>query len=42
MSLQKSNRFKRGLINANGNFVEWAFGSVSDDSYQELQKIMQS
>jgi len=41
MSLQKSNRFKRGLINAIGNFEEWAFGSVSDDSYQELQKTIQ-
>jgi len=38
MSLQLSNRFKRGLINAIGNFEEWAFGSVSDSSYQELQK----
>lgn len=41
MSLQKSNRFKRGLINAIGNFEGWAFGSVSDDSYQEVQKTIQ-
>jgi len=41
MSLQKSNRFKRGLINAIGNFEEWAFGSVGDESYQELRNTIQ-
>jgi len=39
-SLHKNTRFKRGLINAIGNFEEWAFGSVGDDSYQELQKTI--
>ncbi|KAE9522534.1 hypothetical protein AGLY_017070, partial [Aphis glycines] len=41
MSLQTGNRVKRGLFNAIGNFEEWAFGSVGDDSYQELQKTVQ-
>jgi len=41
MSLQTGNRVKRGLFNAIGNFEEWAFGSLGDDSYQELQKTIQ-
>jgi len=41
ISLQTGNRVKRGLFNAIGNFEEWAFGSVGDDSYQGLQKTIQ-
>jgi len=41
MSLQTGNRVKRELFNAIGNFEEWAFGSVGDDRYQELQKTIQ-
>jgi len=41
MSLQTGNRVKRGLFNAIGNFEEGPFGSVGDDTYQELQKTIQ-
>lgn len=41
ISLQKGTRSKRGLINAVGDFEEWAFGLVSDNSYQNLQQEIQ-
>jgi len=38
MSLQDGVRIKRGLINAIGEFENWAFGVVGDNDYQQIQK----
>lgn len=38
MSLQNGVRTKRGLINAIGEFENWAFGVVGDSDYQQIQR----
>jgi len=38
MSLQDGVRIKRGLINAIGEFENWAFGVVGDNDYQQIQQ----
>ncbi|KAL4083554.1 hypothetical protein QTP88_028870 [Uroleucon formosanum] len=41
MSL-RNGRVKRGLINAVGEFENWAFGMVDDDAYQQIQKSIKT
>lgn len=38
MSLQDGVRIKRGLINAIGEFENWAFGVVGDNDFQQIQQ----
>lgn len=38
MSLQNGVRIKRGLINAIGEFENWAFGVVGDKDYQQIEQ----
>lgn len=37
-ALQKGTRIKRGLINAVGEFQEWAFGTVGNNAYKQLEQ----
>jgi len=39
LSLQERVRTKRGLINAIGEFENWAFGEVGDNEYQQIQQV---
>lgn len=41
ISLQNG-RVKRGLINAVGEFENWAFGIVDDNSYQQIQESIKT
>lgn len=41
ISLQNG-RVKRGLINAVGEFENWAFGLVDDNAYQQIQKSIKT